>query len=164
MYVQTERYASDGQQLAYKLPMPMSVDGVFVLNLKFSEVYFDSPGQKVFSMDLNGARVLDRLDIFDKVGFGAAYDEHIEFRLDNKEKLLTVGEQSVPYDGQLDIQFVAEVDNPKVNALLVTKGTLAEFKRYRPPKRRKPKAEVENDTELTIGVQRKNFAPAISQC
>lgn len=129
--------------------------GAFILNLKFSEVYFNKPRQKVFSLELNGLKVIRGLDIYQKVGFGAAYDENIEFFVDTGAtgaKELRVGAETAPYEGQLDLRFVSEVDNPKVNALLVAQGTLADFKRQQIPKRRKKQKPVDSDSELALGM------------
>lgn len=147
---QTERYASNGQELVYTLPMPQDIGGTFVLNLRFSEVYFEQPGKKVFGLEMNGLKVIRELDIFERVGFGAAYDENIEFKLNREDKTLTVGRESVPYDGQLLLRFVSVVDNPKVNALLVAKGTLADYRRHQKPKKQRKKETDEGEFELTL--------------
>lgn len=147
---QTERYAANGQELVYTLPMPMEIEGTFVLNLKFSEVYFEQPGKKVFGLQMNGLEVIRQLDIYERVGFGAAYDEHIEFKIDKASKTLSVGRETAPYDGQLVLNFMAQIDNPKVNALLVAQGTLADFRRHHQPKKRRKKKEDNGGLELTL--------------
>ena len=131
-----------------------------MLNLKFSEVYFEQPGKKVFGLDMNGLKVIKELDIYERVGFGAAYDECIEFKLNKSAKTLTVGKESVPYDGQLILRFVAVVDNPKVNALLVAKGTLADYRRHQRPKRQKKVKEEEDEVEFTLDPWRNHQLPA----
>ena len=133
------------------MPMPQDIGGTFVLNLRFSEVYFEQPGKKVFGLEMNGLKVIRELDIFERVGFGAAYDENIEFKLNREDKTLTVGRESVPYDGQLLLRFVSVVDNPKVNALLVAKGTLADYRRHQKPKKQRKKETDEGEFELTLG-------------
>jgi hypothetical protein len=135
----------------YTLPMPMEIEGTFVLNLKFSEVYFEQPGKKVFGLQMNGLEVIRQLDIYERVGFGAAYDEHIEFKIDKASKTLSVGRETAPYDGQLVLNFMAQIDNPKVNALLVAQGTLADFRRHHQPKKRRKKKEDNGGLELTLG-------------
>ena len=138
--------------------MPVDVNGLFVLTLKFSEVYFDRPGQKIFSVLLNDHTIIKNLDVFKNVGKNAAYDEQVEFRVSNTSSEIIFESAkgspepavSVPYDGTLTVRFVpggcvsrlcansfacvvhtaqprARVfrkDNPKVNALLVTQGSL----------------------------------------
>lgn len=47
--------------------------------LKFSEVYFNSAGEKIFDVNLGEENVVKDLDIFGKVGKAAAYDEYVEF-------------------------------------------------------------------------------------
>ena len=137
--------------------MPVDVNGLFVLTLKFSEVYFDRPGQKIFSVLLNGHTIIKNLDVFKKVGKNAAYDEQVEFRVSNTSSEIIFESAkgssepavSVPYDGTITVRFVPggcvstlfgnsfvllftlrnrtrvfRKDNPKVNALLVTQGSL----------------------------------------
>jgi hypothetical protein len=125
---QTERYALTGQELVYTLPMPVDVHGLFVLTLKFSEVYFERAGQKVFRVALNDHIVIDNLDVFKKVGKNAAYDESVEFRVSNtsKEIVFESAEGSadaavtVPYDGQLSVRFIsAGCDITSLSLLLV---------------------------------------------
>lgn len=75
---QTERYHTN----TFGYDIPVSGDGDYVLVLKFSEVYFNAPNQKVFDVVLNGDHtIVADLDIFDKVGRGVAHDEFISFRI-----------------------------------------------------------------------------------
>ena len=93
--------------------MPVDVHGPFVLTLKFSEVYFGRPGQKIFSVALNGHTIIKDLDVFKKVGKNAAYDEQVEFRVSNTSSEIIFEKAkgsskpvSVPYDGTLTVRFV----------------------------------------------------------
>ena len=94
--------------------MPVDVNGLFVLTLKFSEVYFDRPGQKIFSVLLNDHTIIKNLDVFKKVGKNAAYDEQVEFRVSNTSSEIIFESAkgspepavSVPYDGTLTVRFV----------------------------------------------------------
>lgn len=75
---QTERYHTN----SFGYEIPINSDGDYVLVLKFCEVYFNSPDQKVFDVVLNNEHtIISDLDIFDKVGKGVAYDEYIPFRV-----------------------------------------------------------------------------------
>ena len=50
--------------------------------LKFSEVYFNAPGQKVFDVVLNNDHsIVSDLDIYSRVGHGVAHDEVIPFTI-----------------------------------------------------------------------------------
>ena len=50
--------------------------------LKFSEVYFNAPGQKVFDVVLNNDHsIVSDLDIYSNVGHGVAHDEMIPFTI-----------------------------------------------------------------------------------
>lgn len=75
---QTERYHKN----TFGYDIPLSEDGDYVLVLKFCEVYFNAPDQKVFDVVLNGDHtIISDLDIFEKVGRGVAYDEYIPFKI-----------------------------------------------------------------------------------
>ncbi len=118
---QTERY--DTQTFSYQVPVPS--DGVYTLVLKFSEVYFSSEGEKIFNVRLGDVEVISDLDIFAKVGKGAAYDEFVEFTV-LKNQLYINGQlvQKGLTAGKLTVDFVKGfADNPKVNAIALVKGT-----------------------------------------
>jgi len=57
--------------------------GKYVLLLKFSEVYFNSAGEKIFDIGLGNLKVVNKLDIFAKAGKACAYDEYIEMEMKN---------------------------------------------------------------------------------
>ncbi len=61
----------------------MKQPGRYVLILKFSEVYFNSPGEKIFDVSLGDHKVVNQLDIYSKVGKATAYDEYIQFEFKN---------------------------------------------------------------------------------
>ena len=121
---QTERWSTE--DLIYNLPLKK--DGKYVLVLKFSEVYFNSKGEKIFDFKIGEETVLEQIDIYAKVGKFNAYDEFIEFELKNNKVLIEGKEINNAYDSEsktLQITFVKkEADNPKINALLIVKGTL----------------------------------------
>ena len=121
---QTERWSS--KDLDYNIPLKK--DGKYVLVLKFSEVYFNSKGEKVFDFKIGDTTILENIDIFGKVGKNNAYDEFIEFEL-KKNKIYVDGKEAVNgYDEEnkkLQISFdKKEADNPKINAILIVRGTL----------------------------------------
>ncbi|XP_063674081.1 malectin-like isoform X2 [Bolinopsis microptera] len=121
---QTERYYHD----SFGYDIPISKNGNYVLNLKFSEVYFRSPNQKVFDIKMNNQPVIVGLDIFNKVGFGTAHDEYVPFKI--HESSLLIGDYKLAFDGNLHVEFVkTPYDNPKVNALVLYEGTLNDVPR-----------------------------------
>lgn len=74
---------------SYDLNIP--ADGDYVLVLKFCEVYFEAPDQKVFDVVLNGEHtVIADLDIFGKVDRGVAHDEYVPFEVHQGNYLITV--------------------------------------------------------------------------
>lgn len=75
---QTERYHTN----TFGYDIPLNSDGEYVLVLKFCEVYFNAPDQKVFDVVLNGDHtIVSDLDIFERVGRGVAHDEYIPFKI-----------------------------------------------------------------------------------
>ena len=121
---QTERWSTEN--LIYNLPLKK--DGKYVLVLKFSEVYFNNKGEKIFDFKIGDTVILDNIDIYAKVGKNNAYDEFIEFELKNN-KLLVEGKEVIDgYDSdnkKIKLTFVKkEADNPKINALLIVRGGL----------------------------------------
>ena len=121
---QTERWSTE--DLIYEIPIQKS--GKYVLVLKFSEVYFNNKGEKIFDFKIGDLTVLEDIDIFSKVGKNKAYDEFIEFEIKNN-KIFVEGKEALNgYDkDNKNIKIIfkkKEVDNPKINALLIVKGTL----------------------------------------
>ncbi len=98
---QTERYATE--TFGYTIAMP-SGDGDYVLWLKFSEVWFNAPGQKVFDIAINDNIAVEGLDIFGKVGRGVAHDEIIPFQI-RQNKLILNGKAS-PFSSEIRVDFV----------------------------------------------------------
>ena len=121
---QTERWSSE--DLDYNIPLKK--DGKYVLVLKFSEVYFNSKGEKVFDFKIGDTTILENIDIFEKVGKNNAYDEFIEFELKNNKIFVDGKEAANGYDEEnkkLQISFdKKDKDNPKINAILIVKGTI----------------------------------------
>ena len=121
---QTERWSTE--DLVYNLPLKK--DGKYVLVLKFSEVYFNNKGEKIFDFKIGDRTILEGIDIFEKVGKNNAYDEFIEFELKNNKIYIEGKEANNGYDtdnNKLKLIFVKkEADNPKINGLLIVRGTL----------------------------------------
>lgn len=83
---QTERWGNE--DFTYNIPVPQQ--GKHVLVLKFSEVYFNSPGEKVFDVYLGKESIIRSLDIYSKVGKASAYDEYIEIEIKNNKVYFNV--------------------------------------------------------------------------
>ena len=102
---QSERYGAFG----YDIAVP---DGTYTITLDFAELYFDAAGKRVFDVRIEGDIVLDDLDLWTVApGKNTAYQYVTNVAV---------------LDGNLDIDFLAGVQNPKVNAVqvvsLVTAG------------------------------------------
>ena len=118
---QTERWSSE--TLTYSLPLKSNINGKYVLILKFSEVYFNNKGEKIFNVALGKDNIIKNLDIYAKA---EAYDEYIEFEIRNKNVLYKNKSCHKALDGdKLVVNFLkGSADNPKINAILLVKGTL----------------------------------------
>ena len=121
---QTERWSSE--TLTYSIPLKSNINGKYVLNLKFSEVYFTNKGDKIFNVALGRETVIKNLDIYSKVGKAYALDEYIEFEIRNKQVYYKNKNCNKALDGdKLLVNFLrGGADNPKINAILLLKGTL----------------------------------------
>lgn len=115
---QTERWHSN----SFSYEIPVKEDGDYVIVMKFAEVYFDAPEQKVFSVQLNNQHVVvPQLDIFEKVGHATAHDEVVEFSV--KKGKLEVGGESSSFNNVLTLELLkGHADNPKICAFYVMKG------------------------------------------
>ncbi len=101
---QTETY---GSGLTYKFAV--SSAGNYKVRLLFAEIYYDTAAQRVFSVYIEGTKVINNLDIFTAAG-GA-----------NKpyEQTFTV---SVT-DGEVTINTTTTTDLPKISGIEITKIT-----------------------------------------
>jgi hypothetical protein len=121
---QTERWSSE--TLTYSLPLKSNINGKYVLILKFSEVYFNMKGEKIFNVAIGKENVIRNLDIYSRVGKAEALDEYIEFEIRNKQVYYKNKNCKDALDGdKLKVNFLkGNADNPKINAILLVKGTL----------------------------------------
>jgi len=141
---QTERYHTGDFAYTTKI----KADGDYVLVLKFSEVWFNEPNQKVFNVVLNDDHVVvDHLDIFSVAGLGVAHDEVVPFKV--KDGMLYVKDSSSEFDGILNIQFVKlHRDNPKINAIYIMRGQLQDVPMLPPlPQMDRPPVEEEEEED-----------------
>jgi hypothetical protein len=100
---QTVRYDVN----AYRLKVP---NGTYDVTLKFCEPYYSEKGKRIFGVKLQGKQVIDKLDIFEKVGQNWALD----FTFEN-----------VKVEAELlKIEFLKQVEFPSIAAIVV-EGTAA---------------------------------------
>lgn len=93
----SEHYAMDG--FTQKLP-----NGKYQVKLHFCETFegIFGPGERVFSFEVEGKTFKD-FDVWVKAGGGArAYIETVPVEIN---------------DGQLDIKFITQIENPQINAI-----------------------------------------------
>ncbi|XP_060528484.1 malectin-B [Cylas formicarius] len=140
---QTERYHT----ATFGYDLPINEDGDYVLVLKFCEVYFNAPDQKVFDIVLNGEHtVVADLDIFAKVNKGIAHDEYVPFKV-SKGRLIVNREESDIIRGKIRVEFIKGYkDNPKINALYMIKGNVEDVPKL-PPLNEEPLESFESKVE-----------------
>ncbi len=99
LYV-AERYAVSG----YQVDLP---NGTYDVILHFAETFsgITGAGQRVFDVAIEGQIILDDFDPFAEVGFAYATSKSVP------NVMVT--------DGQLDITFIPNVQNPEINAIEV---------------------------------------------
>ena len=95
---QHERFGN----FSYEIPVP---NGKYTLTLKFAENYWNAANQRKFDVAVNGTTVLDNLDIWAEAG--------------SKDKALDKVIPVTVTNGELEITFTTELDNAKVNAILL---------------------------------------------
>jgi hypothetical protein len=95
---QTERY--HGREFRYKFCVP---DGTYKVRLKFAEIWFTSPGRRVFDVAINGKTVLESFDIVARAG-GPNRAIDTEFRV-------------AAVNNAIEIEFTPGVSNPKISAI-----------------------------------------------
>ena len=94
---QSERYGD----FSYAIPV---ANGDYLVTLKFAEIYWTQPGQRVFNLLMEGVKLISNLDLVAKVGPNTAYDVTLPVHVT---------------DGQLNIKFKSVVDYAKVSAIMV---------------------------------------------
>ncbi len=96
---QTERVYN---VLAYDFPIP---PGNYQVEMGFSELYFTSNNKRVFDVSAEGETIVNNLDIHSEVGANAAH--------------VTLSDTINVSDGNLDIDFNASKDKPKVSYIKI---------------------------------------------
>ncbi|MBN1421265.1 MAG: hypothetical protein JXP34_21000 [Planctomycetes bacterium] len=87
---------------AYRFTLP---NGSYEVTLRFCEPHYGEAGKRVFGVKIEGAQVIDKLDVFAKVG----KDRALDFAFDDVKV----------EDGRLDIDFVHQVEFPCIAAIAV---------------------------------------------
>ncbi len=87
---------------AYRFKVP---NGEYKVRLQFCEPHYNEAGKRVFGVELQGKQVIDKLDIFARVGRNKALDYTFE------DVKVT--------NGLLDISFVKAVEFPCIAAIVV---------------------------------------------
>jgi len=92
----TERFGP----ISYRIPVP---NGTYLLRLKFAEIHFEEPGQRVFHVVVNGRRVLEDFDIVREAGGPrVALDKTVLVRVTR---------------GLVEIKFEPVIEQPKISGI-----------------------------------------------
>ena len=84
-------------------------NGTYTVNLKFAEIYYPVCGQRVFNIVVNGQTVASAFDpCFAAGGWNRAVDNSYNVSVTN---------------GQINIQLVPVVSNPKISAIEILAGS-----------------------------------------
>ncbi len=87
-------------EFTYNIDTP---PGLYILVLKFAEVYWENPGERVFSVTAEGSEILSGFDIVDEAGsYFEAVDKSFEIEVS---------------DSSLDLDFTYSVDAAKISAI-----------------------------------------------
>lgn len=65
---------------AYRFDTPK---GVYEVELRFAEIKFDKPGERVFDVKINGATLLEKLDLIKEIGFQTALTKRFQVNSTN---------------------------------------------------------------------------------
>lgn len=96
----TERF---GGNFSYDIKMP---NDEYEVTLLFAETFHGKKSSRIFNVEIENEKVISNLDIADKVGKNAAYEETFNVKVK---------------DGELNIVFTTVKDNAKVSAIHVIK-------------------------------------------
>ena len=118
---------------------------------------------KVFDVVLNGdLTVTSDLDIFEKVGRGVAHDEYVEFSVENN-KIIYQGEESEISAGKIRVEFIKSYrDNPKINAVIMIKGSMNDWPRLPPLPVEQEEDELADELKVEIN-KLKNITKLITK-
>ena len=94
---QSERYGD----FAYAIPLP---NGAYMVTLQFAELSWETVGQRLFDVKIEGENVVLNLDLVLAAGHHTAYDISIPVNVTDEE---------------LNLSFHAGIDSAKVNAIVV---------------------------------------------
>lgn len=143
---QTERWSKES--FDYEV---VTGDGEYVIILKFSEVYFQKAGEKVFDIRINSHTAVKGLDIFaSSGGRGFAHDIYIPVII--KDKKITIKGHTRDYKGKIVIEFAkGPYDNPKVNGFAVLRGKVEDLPA--PPAPHVPEDDFPADFEIEEGAK-----------
>ncbi|MGW5960837.1 FG-GAP-like repeat-containing protein [Methylorubrum thiocyanatum] len=99
---QTERYGN----FSYAIPVA-STSQAYTVELRFGELWWSNPGERVFDVSLEGQTILDDLDILAQTGsFNTPYT-------------YVSGPITAGANGTLDLQFLNGIDNAQISGIIV---------------------------------------------
>lgn len=127
---QVERWSKESS-FSYTVNLPIE-NAEYTLDFRFSEVFFERGGAKVFHVLLNGQPLISNLDVWEKAGGrGKPYDTLESFKIQDGNLLFS--NLLLDFDGTLEITFSrGPADNPKCNAFALFRASPSSIPR--PPR------------------------------
>ncbi|GMR42049.1 hypothetical protein PMAYCL1PPCAC_12244, partial [Pristionchus mayeri] len=143
---QLERWTKESS-FSYTVTLPIE-NADYTLDLRFSEVFFERAGAKVFNVLLNGQPLISNLDVWEKAGGrGKPYDTLESFKIQDGN--LVFSNVLLDFDGTLEISFSrGRADNPKCNAFALFRGPSSAIPR--PPRLQPPPQQKTQPVEKML--------------
>ncbi|GMT18116.1 hypothetical protein PFISCL1PPCAC_9413, partial [Pristionchus fissidentatus] len=147
---QVERFSKESS-FSYTVDLPVT-NAEYTLDFRFSEVFFERAGAKVFNVLLNGQPLIANLDVWEKAGGrGKPYDTLESFKIQDGN--LVFSNVLLDFDGTLEITFSkGPADNPKCNAFAIFRAPASAVPRpprlaLPPPHKLQPAEKVMRHSE-----------------
>ncbi len=112
---QTERY---GKTLNYEIPVAV---GNYTVELYFSEIFWNNPGERIFDVEVEGQLVLEDLDLLAETD--GDINQPFVFQVPDSISPDTFGATDA-----IDLDFRTSVDNAKISGIVVRSTDEAESK------------------------------------
>ena len=124
----TGRYGND-EDFTYTLPLlETNRNGKYVLILKFSEIIYKNPMERVFDIGLGNKTIITNLDIAEEVGYFFPLNIYIKLRIKDNNLIYkgNLIDSAITSNRSLVVNFIkGKVGNPMVNGIILVKGKIA---------------------------------------
>lgn len=120
----TERHADE----TFYYDIPVSSSGFYVVISRMAEMWHREAKRRIFNINIGDCAGETGVDIYKNVGRFAVYDSYVEFQVKGGEVYVKGQKCDGAYrDKKVRVNFVKiGVDNPKVDAIMLFNGALAD--------------------------------------